>query len=58
MQRVVVHYNSLATKESANETVQFIKNNGGDAFSIQLDLTKVTNIKLLFEETEKKIWKS
>ena len=36
--KVVVHYNSLATKESADETVQFIKNNGGDAFSIQLGL--------------------
>lgn len=55
--KVVVHYNSAATKESADETVQFIKDNGGDAFSIQLDLTKVSNVKLLFEETEKKFGK-
>ena len=47
--KVVVHFNSDSTKPSADETVQAVKNRGTDAFSIQSDLTKVDNVKALFQ---------
>ena len=48
---VVVHYNSAATKTSADETVAAIKAAGSDAFAIQGDLTNVSAVAKLFDET-------
>ena len=55
--KVVVHYNSSSTKDEADKTVEYINSNGGQAFSIQLDLTNINNIKKLFEEVENKFGK-
>lgn len=55
--KVVVHYNSIETKKNAEETVDFINDNGGEAIAIQLDLTKVSNMRALFDETEKQFGK-
>jgi len=51
---VVVHYNSNSTKESADETVRAVKTTGGDAFAIQGDLTKVSEVVRLFDEAVKR----
>jgi len=51
---VVVHYNSNATKVSADETVKTVKASGGDAFAIQGDLTKVSDVVKLFDEAVKR----
>ena len=48
---VVVHYNSAATKTSADETVAAIKAAGSDAFAIQGNLTSVSAVAKLFDET-------
>src|SRR5205823_11634904 len=48
---VVVHYNSAETKTSADETVAAIKAAGSDAFAIQGDLTSVSAVVELFDET-------
>lgn len=50
--RVAVHYHSDATRPEADATVKAIKDSGSDAFATQGDLTKPTNIALLFEETK------
>jgi NAD(P)-dependent dehydrogenase (short-subunit alcohol dehydrogenase family) len=47
---VVVHYNSDATKAAADETVKVVKTAGGNAFAIQGDLTKVSEVVRLFDE--------
>ncbi len=47
--KVVVHYNSNKTKSDAEQTVKAVKDAGGDAFLIQGDLTKVENVKKLFQ---------
>ena len=41
---VVIHYNSDATRSAAEETMQAVKAAGGDAFTIQGDLTKVAEV--------------
>ena len=48
---VVVHYNSDSTKAAAEDTVAAIKKAGSDAFAIQGDLTKVSEVVKLFDET-------
>jgi len=48
---VVVHYNSDSTKTAAEDTVAAIKKAGSDAFAIQGDLTKVSEVVKLFDET-------
>jgi len=48
---VVVHYNSDSTKAAAEDTVAAIKKAGSDAFTIQGDLTKVSEVVKLFDET-------
>ena len=48
---VVVHYNSDSTKAAAENTVAAIKKAGSDAFAIQGDLTKVSEVVKLFDET-------
>lgn len=52
--KVVIHYNSDSTKEDAENTLADIVNSGGEAFIFQADLTKVGNIKQLFEEAKSK----
>ena len=47
---VVVHYNSDSTKVAAADTVEAVKIAGGDAFAIQGDLTKVSEVVRLFDE--------
>lgn len=48
--RVVVHYNSDATRAAADETVAAIQAAGGGAFAIQGDLTQVAQVRNLFDE--------
>jgi NAD(P)-dependent dehydrogenase (short-subunit alcohol dehydrogenase family) len=47
---VVVHYNSDSTRASADETVKAVQAAGGNAFAIQGDLTKISNVVRLFDE--------
>ncbi|MET4138239.1 SDR family oxidoreductase [Pedobacter sp. UYP1] len=49
--KVVVNYSS--SKESADKVVEEIIQNGGTAIAIQADISKITDIKKLFEETKK-----
>ena len=51
---VVVHYNSDATRASADGTVNAVKGAGGDAFAVQGDLTKVSEVVKLFDEAVKR----
>jgi len=51
---VVIHYNSDATRPAAEETMQAVKAAGGDAFTIQGDLTKVAEVVRLFDEVMKR----
>jgi NAD(P)-dependent dehydrogenase (short-subunit alcohol dehydrogenase family) len=50
---IVVHYNSNSTKAAAEETFSAVKAAGAEAILIQGDLTKVANVKALFDATEK-----
>ena len=50
--KVVVHYNSDATRPDAETTVQAVKDLGGDAYATQGDLTKPANITALFEQAK------
>jgi NAD(P)-dependent dehydrogenase (short-subunit alcohol dehydrogenase family) len=50
--KVVVHYNSDATKPNADDTVKAIKDVGGDAYAVQGDLTKPANIAALFKSAK------
>lgn len=52
--KVAIHYNSHGTKADAEKTLADITQAGGEAFLFQADLTKVDNIKNLFEETKSK----
>lgn len=49
--KVVVNYSS--SKESADRVVEEISRNGGAAIAIQADISKIADIKRLFEETQK-----
>ncbi|HNQ03612.1 MAG TPA: SDR family oxidoreductase [Thiobacillaceae bacterium] len=48
--KVVVHYNSDATRQDAEATVKAIKDLGGDAYATQGDLTKPANVTTLFTQ--------
>lgn len=50
--KVVVHYNSDTTKPNADDTVKAIKDIGGEAYAVQGDLTKPTNIAALFKSAK------
>ncbi|WP_270087822.1 SDR family oxidoreductase [Sphingobacterium sp. SYP-B4668] len=50
--KIVVHYNSDATKTAAQDTLADIKNNGGEAILVQADLTKVANVRNLFTQAK------
>ena len=52
--KVVIHYNSDSTKADAEKTLKDITNSGGEAIVFQADLTKIENIKHLFEEAKNK----
>lgn len=52
--KVAIHYNSDTTKSDAEKTLTEITSAGGEAFLFQADLTKVNNIKKLFDETKSK----
>jgi 3-oxoacyl-[acyl-carrier protein] reductase len=47
--KVVVNYSS--SKESADRVVEEITQNGGTAIAVQADISKIADIKSLFEET-------
>lgn len=47
--KVIVHYHSDSAKAEADETVKAVKELGSDAASIQLDLTKASNMTELFK---------
>ncbi|MDM1073704.1 SDR family oxidoreductase [Empedobacter brevis] len=55
--KVAIHYNSDQTKAEAEKTLTEIINSGGQAYLFQADLTKVENIKKLFEETKNRFGK-
>lgn len=55
--KTAIHYNSDSTKVDAQKTLEDIQNMGGEAFLFKADLTKVENIKKLFEETKSKFGK-
>ncbi|MFT3923869.1 MAG: SDR family oxidoreductase [Myxococcales bacterium] len=48
--KVIVHYNSAATKAAADETLAAIARAGGEAFAVQADLTRAANVARLFDE--------
>lgn len=48
--RVVVHFNSEATRSDADETVAAIQSTGGEAFAIQGDFTQVEDVVRVFAE--------
>jgi NAD(P)-dependent dehydrogenase (short-subunit alcohol dehydrogenase family) len=50
--KVVVHYNSDATRRDAEDTVKAVKDLGSDAYATQGDLTKPANVAALFEEAK------
>lgn len=50
--KVVVHYNSDATKADADATVKAIIDQGGEAIAIQGDLTKAANMTALFQQAK------
>lgn len=52
--KVIVHYNSDATRGAAEETLAAIARAGGDGFSIQADLTRAHNVTRLFEEGKRR----
>lgn len=52
--KIVVHYNSAATKNDADMTVQAILNNGGEAIALQGDLTQAANVTALFEQAKQR----
>ncbi|MDX2040265.1 MAG: SDR family oxidoreductase [Acidobacteriota bacterium] len=54
---IAVHYNSDATRPAADETVAAVKAAGADVVAIQCDLTKVSEVTRLFDETIKRFGK-
>jgi len=52
--RIVVNYNSTATKQDAESTVKAIQSFGGEAYATQGDLTKPANVEALFEQAKKR----
>ncbi len=51
---VAVHYNSNSTQAAAEDTVAAIKAAGSDAFAIQGNLPKVSEIESLFDQVVKR----
>jgi len=49
-QKVIINYNSDGSKESAEETVQQIKDLGGDAIAVQANTASPESIAKLFQE--------
>ena len=56
-QGATVVVNFLTDKQAADETVEAITITGGKAISIQADVSKVTEIKRLFDEAEQALGK-
>ncbi len=48
---VAVHYNSISSKRDAEETAEIVVSSGGQALTIQADLTKTKEIEALFDQT-------
>ncbi|MDN5847055.1 MAG: SDR family oxidoreductase [Candidatus Nitrosocosmicus sp.] len=54
---ITVHYNSDSTKKAADDTIKAIRDAGADVMAIQGDLTKVSEVTRLFDETIKNFGK-
>lgn len=52
--RIVVHYNSDASKPDAEATTQAVKDLGSDAYTTQGDLTSPANVTALFREARER----
>jgi NAD(P)-dependent dehydrogenase (short-subunit alcohol dehydrogenase family) len=52
--RICVHYNSAATRADANETVAAITSAGGEAFAVQGDFTKVSDVVKAFAAAQER----
>jgi len=50
--KVVVHYNSDATRQDADATVKAVKDLGSDAYATQGDLTKPATVAALFKQAK------
>ncbi|MGN7824228.1 SDR family oxidoreductase [Chitinophaga varians] len=51
--KIIIHFNSASTKADADKTLEDIQAAGGEAVLFQADLTKVENIRSLFQEARK-----
>ncbi|WP_343745938.1 SDR family oxidoreductase [Chitinophaga sp.] len=51
--KIIIHFNSASTKADADKTLEDIQAAGGEAVLFQADLTKVENIRGLFQEARK-----
>jgi NAD(P)-dependent dehydrogenase (short-subunit alcohol dehydrogenase family) len=51
--KICVHYNSASTKADADKTVADIKAAGGEAFAVQGDFTKVSDVAAAFAAAKK-----
>src|SRR5438093_6093430 len=51
--RICVHYNSASTKKDADKTVADINGAGGEAFAVQGDFTKVSDVVAAFAAAKK-----
>lgn len=52
--RLCVHYNSASTQADADKTVAEIKAGGGEAFAVQADFTKPTEVAAVFNAVKQK----
>ncbi len=52
--KIAVNYNSAATKQDAESTVNAIQSFGGEAYATQGDLTKPSNVAALFEQAKQR----
>lgn len=52
--KVLVHYNSDATRQDAEATVKAVKDLGSDAYATQGDLTKPANVAALFKQAKER----
>ncbi|AMC36890.1 SDR family oxidoreductase [Janthinobacterium sp. B9-8] len=52
--KIIVHYNSDATRAAADAMVNHIQTAGGEAFAIQGDFTKVSDVENVFAEAKKR----
>lgn len=52
--KVLVHYNTDASRQEAEDTVKAIQDMGGQAFAFQADLTDPANISIMFTQAKER----